>query len=88
MQPFKSSRTPEIEDEDASWLSTAKSPNSFFRSASLYVGFLERSWGRRLRRRVVLPEPRKPVMIVIGMGDMMKEKEGMVVVAGESHKNL
>ena len=52
----------------ANWLSTAKSPNSFLSRASLYEGFWARSWGRRFRRRVVLPEPRKPVIIVIGIG--------------------
>src|SRR5271156_6689303 len=34
MQPLRSSRTPEMEAEDASWESTARSPNSFFKRAS------------------------------------------------------
>ena len=55
-------------DEDAkeaSFESIAKSPSSFFSRASLYP---RGNWGRRLRIKVVLPEPRKPVRIVMGMG--------------------
>jgi len=37
------------------------------------VGFWERSWGRRFRRRVVFPEPRKPVRIVIGIGGILRD---------------
>lgn len=35
------------------------------------MGFWDRSWGRRFRRRVVFPDPRKPVTMVIGMGDIV-----------------
>ena len=35
MQPLRSSWTPEMEADCASWESMARSPNSFFRRASL-----------------------------------------------------
>lgn len=36
-----------------------------------------RSWGSRLRRRVVFPEPRNPVIIVMGIGAMVGALEGL-----------
>jgi len=47
--------------------STATEPNSFLRRQRRVPGG-GGSCGRRLRRRVVLPAPRKPVRIVMGMG--------------------
>jgi hypothetical protein len=46
MQPLRSSWTPEMAEDVASWESTATSPYSFLRRASLYVGG---SWGMRFR---------------------------------------
>ena len=54
MQPFRSSLTPLIEEEDASCVSISTSPNSFFSRAILYpLG----SWEIKFKMRVVLPEP-------------------------------
>lgn len=53
--------------EESSRESTATEPNSFLRRQRRVSGG-GGSCGRRLRRRVVLPAPRKPVRIVIGMG--------------------
>lgn len=53
--------------------SISTSPNSFLSKQRLYVGG---SCGSRESSRVVLPEPRKPVMMVTGVG-------GALVIAGE-----
>ena len=65
MHPLSISRTPCIAEAEASWLSTATSPNSFLRTADLVSGIC----GTRLRIRVVFPEPKKPVTMVMRIGD-------------------
>jgi len=75
-----------MEAEDASWESTARSPNSFFKRAScravqvssvIILGaerqtlYVFGSWGMRFKMRVVFPLPRKPVIIVTGVGVML-----------------
>ena len=59
-----------MEAEEARRESIARSPNSFLSNARRYAGG---SCGISLRIRVVLPEPRKPVMIVIGIGGILRE---------------
>lgn len=44
------------------------------------------SWGIRLRMRVVLPEPRKPVRMVMGVGGVVDAMIGTIVAGKDGKK--
>lgn len=71
-QPFNSSVTPAMDPWEANRESTSTSPNSFLSSASPY---LVGSCGKSFSKRVVFPEPRNPVRIVMGVGTA----EGIII---------
>src|SRR3569833_3366947 len=60
MHPLRISLTPDMEPSEASFESTATSPNSILNNTSLYSGLAERSCGIKKRKNNKKPKPKKP----------------------------